>query len=85
MIDKIGIGDEHRELRYYQKDALKALRAIDEKRNEMFSTIINLPTGAGKTDIIMEFCKEQLDKGNYVLFLADRIALFPRTCHPHKG
>ena len=40
MIDKIGIGNEHRELRYYQKDALKALRAIDEKRNEMFSTII---------------------------------------------
>lgn len=40
MIDKIGIGNEHRELRYYQKDAFKALRAIDEKRNEMFSTII---------------------------------------------
>lgn len=77
MIDKIGIGEIHEELRDYQEAALKALRAIDKK--EKFSTIINLPTGAGKTKIIIDFCKEQLDKGNYVLFLADRIALLGQT------
>ena len=79
MIDKIGIGKIQEELRDYQKAALKALRAIDEKKKERFSTIINLPTGAGKTKIIIDFCKEQLDKGNYVLFLADRIALLGQT------
>lgn len=79
MIEKIGIGEIHEELRDYQKAALKALRAIDEKKKERFSTIINLPTGAGKTKIIIDFCKEQLDKGNFVLFLADRIALLGQT------
>ena len=79
MIDKIGIGKIQEELRDYQEAALKALRAIDKKKKEKFSTIINLPTGAGKTKIIIDFCKEQLDKGNYVLFLADRIALLGQT------
>ena len=79
MIDKIGIGEIHEELRDYQEAALKALRAIDKKKKEKFSTIINLPTGAGKTKIIIDFCKEQLDKVNYVLFLADRIALLGQT------
>ena len=44
MIDKIGIGEIHEELRDYQKAALKGLRAIDEKKKERFSTIINLPS-----------------------------------------
>ena len=36
MIDKIGIGKIQEELRDYQKAALKALRAIDEKKKEMY-------------------------------------------------
>jgi len=64
-------------LRNYQKKTIDALKKLDDKGN--FSTIVNLPTGAGKTIIGIQFCLYELEKGAKVLWIADRIALLEQT------
>ena len=53
----------------HQKEALKALREMDKM--DRFSTLVNVPTGGGKTRIAVEFCKEVLSRGK-VLWMAGR-------------
>lgn len=65
------------ELRNYQQETLDILYRMEkESKNGIFSTVVNLPTGGGKTAIAVEFCEDVLKnhKGK-VLWLADRIEL----------
>ncbi len=71
-------GNDILELRDYQKETLEVLRTMD-KEKEAFSTIVNLPTGGGKTYIGIQFCLEALKKGARILWIADRIALLEQT------
>ncbi|HBI60894.1 MAG TPA: hypothetical protein DDY31_06740, partial [Lachnospiraceae bacterium] len=76
----IGNGTEQQGgLRNYQKETIDALRQIDSNEKPRFSTLVNLPTGAGKTEVIRRFCMEKLEAGNKVLFIADRIALLEQA------
>lgn len=71
------------EFRGYQKDTLKILRKMDEEK-ESFSTIVNLPTGGGKTYIAIQFCLDVLKKGASILWIADRVALLEQTAKEFK-
>ena len=76
----IGKGTENPEdLWKHQEEALRALDEIDKEKKTRFSTLINLPTGSGKTEVIRRFCVEKLKEGNRVLFIADKIALLEQT------
>lgn len=63
---------ETRELRSYQKDAMKALDHALELGKRRF--LIELPTGTGKTDLIALYVKRlfQAGRAQKVLFLVDR-------------
>jgi len=63
---------ESRELRSYQKDAMKALDHALELGKRKF--LIELPTGTGKTDLIALYIKRlfQAGRAQKVLFLVDR-------------
>lgn len=63
----------------HQRQALKALNEIAGSNKAKFSTIINLPTGSGKTEVIRRFCMERLEEGDKILFIADRIALLEQS------
>lgn len=60
------------ELHNYQKETLDILRRM-EKEYDNFSTVVNLPTGSGKTQIAVNFCNNVLkDKKGKILWLADK-------------
>ena len=60
-----------KKLRIYQKKVVNVLTKMEEKGD--FSTIIELPTGAGKTFTISEYLKSQaLKRGSKVLWLTHR-------------
>ena len=63
---------ETREVRPYQKDAMKALDAALELGKRRF--LIQLPTGTGKTDVIALYLKRLFEAGRAerILFLVDR-------------
>ena len=63
---------ERREVRPYQKDAMKALDHAIELGKRRF--LIELPTGTGKTDVIALYLKRLIEAGRAerVLFLVDR-------------
>lgn len=56
----------------HQKDTVTILQRMENTYSN-FSTVVNLPTGTGKTRIAINFCDESLKKGNAkVLWLADK-------------
>lgn len=61
-------------LRKYQKETLEVIEQMESQYGN-FSTVVNIPTGGGKTAIAIEFCKNVLNKKNTnrVLWLADRV------------
>ena len=63
---------EARELRPYQKDAMRAMDRALELGKRRF--LIELPTGTGKTDLICQYIKRLMQAGHAerVLFLVDR-------------
>ncbi len=63
---------ETRELRPYQKDAMRAMDRALELGKRRF--LIELPTGTGKTDLICQYIKRLMQAGHAerVLFLVDR-------------
>ena len=63
---------ETRELRPYQKDAMRAMDRALELGKRRF--LIELPTGTGKTDLICQYVKRLMQAGHAerVLFLVDR-------------
>ena len=60
-------------LRKYQKEAIDAVRAFD--RAGKYRSIINLPTGTGKTCVAMTMVASALSRGHRVLWLAHRMEL----------
>ena len=54
---------------------------LKEIANELhrFSTIVNLPTGSGKTKIAIDFCEWGLAKGEKVLWLGHRIDILEQS------
>ena len=63
---------ENRQVRPYQKDAMKALDQAVELGKRRF--LMHLPTGTGKTDLICLYLKRYFEAGRAerVLFLVDR-------------
>ncbi len=72
------IPDVPEKLRSYQQKTLEIIKEFD-KKPDRFSTLVNLPTGAGKTKVGVHFCIEALEKGAKILWLADRISLLEQT------
>lgn len=65
------------DLRPYQLDAVEGLR---EKIREGHKRLILVaPTGAGKTVIASHLLRQADQKGNYALFMVDRVALVNQT------
>lgn len=60
------------ELRNYQKETLRVLQRMESECGN-FSTVVNLPTGSGKTKIAVAFCTGVLsEKRGKILWLADK-------------
>jgi len=70
------------EFRDYQKQTLEILQEMDKK--DRFSTLVNIPTGGGKTAIATNFCVEVLRRGSKVLWMADRISLLEQAIGAFK-
>lgn len=70
------------EFRDYQKQTIEILREMNKK--DRFSTLVNIPTGGGKTAIATNFCMEVLRKGSKVLWMADRISLLEQAIGAFK-
>lgn len=70
------------EFRDYQKQTIEILREMDKK--DRFSTLVNIPTGGGKTAIATNFCVDVLSKGAKVLWMADRISLLEQAIGAFK-
>jgi superfamily II DNA or RNA helicase len=66
-------------LRDYQQDIVN--KAVNSKK----STLIQIPTGAGKTVIAKEIAIELVNKGLQVLFVAPKIILMEQTAKVFKG
>ena len=72
-------------LRGYQEEAVKAL--IEMNKQDRFSTLINIPTGGGKTRIATYFCSEMLGKKTQIykiLWLADRKLILDQAAKKFK-
>lgn len=65
-------------LRNFQIETVDVLERMDNTRGR-FSTLVNLPTGAGKTRIALCFCLDVLNRGARVIWIADRIALLEQA------
>ena len=61
-------------LEKHQQDAYNALCEMDDNLKK-FSTLINIPTGGGKTRIAVEFCKKVLKEKCMLIWIAGRIEL----------
>lgn len=70
---------ETRELRSYQKDAMRSLDSAIELGKRRF--LIELPTGTGKTDLICQYIKRLMQAGyaERILYLVDREQLANQT------
>ena len=68
-------------LKGYQLDTIDILKRMEkDKGRESFSTVINLPTGAGKTVAGVKYCEYALSNPDTkVLWLADRNELLRQT------
>lgn len=71
-------GKEKRNDYEHQKKIAYILDEMDKKEN--FSTLVTVPTGGGKTKIAADFCMKKLEeKGNKVLWIADRLELLKQS------
>lgn len=77
MIFKKKIDNEKVNNYPHQNEIADILQKMEECGN--FSTIIDLPTGAGKTKIASDFCVKALEDGNKVLWLSDSIDLLTQS------
>ena len=70
---------ETRELRSYQKDAMRSLDSAIELGKRRF--LIELPTGTGKTDLICQYIRRLMQAGyaERILYLVDREQLANQT------
>lgn len=73
------------ELRNYQTETLEVLHRMESEYGN-FSTVVNLPTGSGKTKIAVSFCDEVLkNKKGKILWLADRNELLRQAEENFQG